>query len=105
MNARWRMLKHGYSDHPLYMPVNFIFLMSYIVFRIIAMGMLLLRNYQVLQLVDTWADPPIVSTCTVISTVLQVLLYLIQLFWFWLIIGAVAKTLQGKKPVIASKDD
>ena len=99
------MLKHGYSDHPLYMPVNFIFLMSYIVFRIIAMGMLLLRNYQVLQLVDTWADPPIVSTCTVISTVLQVLLYLIQLFWFWLIIGAVAKTLQGKKPVIASKDD
>ena len=105
MNLRWKMLKHGMSDSPLYLPVNFVFLMSYIICRVVFMGMCLVRTYQIMHAFDIYSDPPFISTCAIATVALQVMLYLIQLFWFWLIIGAVAKTLQGKKPAIASKDD
>ena len=52
MNFRWRMLKHGQADSIFYIPVNFIFLLSYIIFRIVAMGMLLVRTWQIMQVVD-----------------------------------------------------
>ena len=69
------------------------------------MGMLLLRNYQIQHHFDIFTDPSLVSSCAVASTVLQVGLYIIQLYWFYLIFGAFLRTLQGQKPRIAGKDD
>ena len=87
------------------MLVNAIFFFSYIACRIIFMGLLLLRNYQIQKVFDIFSDPPIVAGCAIISTMLQVGLYLIQLYWFKLIFGAFMRTMQGSKPTIASKDE
>ena len=47
MNMRWRFLKHKMVDHPLYLPLNFGFLMRYLLSRIIFMGGLLVRNFEI----------------------------------------------------------
>jgi len=43
--------------------------------------------------------------CAVLSSVFQVGLYVIQLFWFKLIFGAFLRTIKGEKPRIAKRDD
>ena len=105
MNMRWRMLKHKQAEGLPFMAVNALFFMMYIFVRVVFMGQLLIRNYQIQQAFDIFSDPPIVSVCAVASTALQVMLYLIQLYWFKLIFGAFLSAIQGKKPRIAGKDD
>ena len=95
MNQRWRMIKHGQGEGVVYMLVNAIFFFGYIAARVVFMLVLILRNYQIQHQFDIFSDPPFVSTCAVISTVLQVGLYLIQVYWFKLIFGAFMRTLQG----------
>ena len=86
------------------MLVNGVFLGGYVVARVFFMAWLLFRNYQIQQVFAISSDPQIVYYCAVMSTVLQVCLYLIQMFWFKLIFGAFMRTLKGQKPIIASKD-
>ena len=104
MNHRWRMLKHKQSDGVGFIVVNAIFFFSYLFVRVIFMGMLILRNYQIQHSFDIFSDPPLVSVAAVVSTALQIGLYVIQLYWFYLIFGAFLNTLQGGKPEIKSKD-
>ena len=89
MNHRWRMLKHKQTEG-----LPFI-LMNDVIARIVFMAMLLLRIYQIQSNFSISSDPPLIWTASVISSALQVVLYLIQLFWFKLIFGAFVRTLQG----------
>ena len=82
MNGRWRMIKHGQGEGTTFLLMNALFFFSYVFARIIMMGMLILRNYQIQQHFDISSDPPLIFICAIISTVLQVVLYIIQLFWF-----------------------
>lgn len=95
MNHRWRMLKHKQTEGLPFILMNAIFLMCYVIARIVFMAMLLLRNYQIQSNFSISTDPPLIWTASVISSALQVVLYLIQLFWFKLIFGAFVRTLQG----------
>ena len=95
MNHRWRMLKHKQTEGLPFILMNAIFLMCYVIARIVFMAMLLLRNYQIQSNFSISSDPPLIWTASVISSALQVVLYLIQLFWFKLIFGAFVRTLQG----------
>jgi len=95
MNHRWRMLKHKMSEGTGFIVVNAIFFFSYFFVRVVFMAMLLLRNYQIQHQFDIFSDPAIVSGCAVMSTVLQIGLYVIQLYWFYLIFGAFLRTIQG----------
>ena len=95
MNHRWRMLKHKQTEGLPFIFMNAIFLMCYVIARIVFMAMLLLRNYQIQSNFSISSDPPLIWTASVISSALQVVLYLIQLFWFKLIFGAFVRTLQG----------
>lgn len=100
MNLRWRMLKHKMTEGLPFLVVNAIFMLSYIIVRIVFMLMLLIRNYQIQQVFDIYSDPPAVYSCAIVSLVLQVSLYLIQIYWFKLIVGAFLRTLRGHKPMI-----
>ena len=104
MNFRWRMLKHKMTDGFPFLLINAVFFGSYVVARVFFMAWLLYRNYQIQQVFAISSDPTIVYYCAIMSTVLQVCLYLIQMFWFKLIFGAFMRTLKGGKPQIASKD-
>jgi len=95
MNHRWRMLKHKQTEGLPFLLINAVFLMCYVFARIVFMAMLLLRNYQIQSNFSISSDPPLIWTASVISSALQVVLYLIQLFWFKLIFGAFVRTLQG----------
>jgi len=105
MNARWRMLKHKQAEGTLYMVVNFLFFFGYIVARIVFMAMLLIRNVQVQYRFDIFSDPPLIYVCAVLSTIMQIGLYVIQLFWFKMIFGAFLRALKGEKPRIGKRDD
>ena len=106
MNLRWRMLKHKMTEHSLYLPLNFCFLLSYLFSRILFMGALLVRNWEISQITTLYSHPnELVSSCAITSTAMQVMLYLIQLYWFKLIINAVIRTLEGGKPTSAADTD
>lgn len=47
MNFRWRLLKHKQTEGLAFMAVNFVFLFAYIACRMVFMGTLLVRNYQI----------------------------------------------------------
>ena len=47
MNVRWRLLKHKMTDHWFYLPINFMFMMAYLFSRILFMGALLVRNWEI----------------------------------------------------------
>lgn len=98
MNHRWRMLKHKMTEGFPFLLINAIFLTSYVVARVFFMAWLLYRNYQIQQVFRISSDPDIVYYCAIMSSVLQVCLYLIQMFWFKLIWGAFMRTLKGGKP-------
>ena len=69
-------------------------MLSYLLSRILFMGALLVRNFEISQVTDLYQHPnDFVSACAYMSTTFQVLLYLIQLYWFKLIIGAVIRTI------------
>ena len=104
MNYRWRMLKHKQTEGVFFIVVNAIFFGGYVIARVFFMAWLLFRNFQIQQVFAISSDPPIVYYCAIMSTVLQVCLYLIQMFWFKLIFGAFMRTIKGGKPQIASKD-
>jgi len=89
------MLKHKMSEGTGFIVVNAIFFFSYFFVRVVFMAMLLLRNYQIQHQFDIFSDPAIVAGCAVMSTVLQIGLYVIQLYWFYLIFGAFLRTIQG----------
>ena len=93
MNQRWRMLKHKQTNGLPFMIVNIIFFFGYICARIVFMAMLLLRNYQIQSNFKISEDPPLIYYAAMMSTSLQVCLYLIQIFWFRLIFGAFMRTL------------
>lgn len=95
MNHRWRMLKHKQTEGLSFLVMNAIFLIFYFVARIVFMGALLVRNYQIQNNYSISSEPPLIWEAAVMSTVLQVILYLIQLFWFRLIFGALVRTIQG----------
>ena len=105
MNHRWRMLKHKQTQGFAFMAINAVFFLSYFLVRVVFMFMLILRNYQVQQTFDIFSDPPLIYCSAVMASSLQLGLYVIQLYWFYLIFGALMRTLQGQKPMIASKDD
>ena len=105
MNMRWRMLKHKQATGFPFMAINALFFVMYIFVRVVFMGQLLIRNYQIQKSFDIFSDPPLVAGCAIASTALQVMLYLIQLYWFKLIFGAFMSAIQGKAPRIAGKDD
>lgn len=77
MNHRWRMLKHKRTEGFPFMFVNSVFLISYVMARVFFMAWLLYRNYQIQQVFSISADPQIVYYCAILSTLLQVSLYLI----------------------------
>ena len=77
MNMRWRFLKHKMADGNVYMVINAIFFFSYFGCRVIFMAALILRNVQIQQSFDIFSDPGLVSGAAVVSSVLQVALYLI----------------------------
>ena len=94
MNFRWRMLKHKMTEHWGYLPINFMFMMSYVVSRIVFMGALLVRNWEISQTTTLYSHPDqLVKVSAITSTVMQVMLYCIQIFWFRLIIHAVIRTI------------
>ena len=105
MNWRWRMLKHKMTEGFGFMLVNAIFFFGYFFCRIVFMAMLLLRNVQVQYRFSIFSDPPVVYGCAILSTVFQIGLYLIQLFWFKAIFGAFLRTIQGGAPKIGKRDD
>ena len=105
MNQRWRMLKHKQTEGLPFLIINAIFLMCYVMARIVFMATLIVRNYQIQSNFSISSDPAPIYMVACICTAMQVALYLIQLFWFRLIFGAFLRTLQGQKPMIASKDD
>lgn len=104
MNHRWRMLKHKMTEGCGFMLVNAVFFLGYVVARVVFMAVLLYKNYQIQQVFAISSDPPIVYYCAIASTVLQFMLYVIQMFWFKLIFGAFMRTMKGGKPQIASRD-
>ena len=44
MNMRWFMLKHGMSEHWLYLPMNITFALSFFLSRIVFIAMIFTRN-------------------------------------------------------------
>ena len=86
------------------MLVNAVFFFVYFIARVVFMAVLLYKNYQIQQVFAISSDPPIVYYAAVASTVLQFVLYVIQMFWFKLIFGAFMRTMKGGKPQIASRD-
>jgi len=109
MNFRWRMLKHRLTNHVLWMPSNFLFMLSYIVCRILFMAILLWRNYEIHQtshLQNMSQDPTLVYVCALIGNFLQIGLYMIQIYWFRLIVGAFLRAMFGDgKTEVKGKDD
>ena len=45
MNYRWFMLKHGATDHPLYLPVQALFAICFFLSRVVFMLMMVIRNF------------------------------------------------------------
>ena len=105
MNHRWRMIKHGQGEGLFFMVINALFFFSYIFARIVFMAMLLLRNYQVQTKFDIFSDPQIITVCAIVSSLMQVALYCIQLVWFKLIFGAFLMAIKGEKPRIQNRDN
>ena len=87
--------------------MNAAFFFSYVFARVLIMGMLILRNYQIQQHFDISSDPKLIYICAIISTVLQVVLYVIQLWWFQMIAATCMRTMVGgsKKATIDKRDE
>ena len=86
MNLRWRLLKHKMTEHWLFIPANLMFFIAYIVSRLFFMLALLVRNFQIYEVANLFNHPnEAVKYCSIVTTGMQVTLYLLQIWWFRLI--------------------
>lgn len=99
MNLRWRLLKHKMTEHWLFIPANLMFFVAYIISRLFFMLALLIRNYQIYPIANIFNHPnKLVASCAILTTGMQIILYLLQLYWFKLILQAFMRALAGGKP-------
>ena len=97
MNMRWRLLKHKLTEHWTYLPANFAFFFAYLCCRIVFMGALLVRTYEMSMKTSLYSHPnPFVVASTWIAVGFQVMLYMIQVYWFYLICIAMQRAIMGK---------
>lgn len=52
MNIRWFMLKHGKSEHYMFLPVSFLFALCFLLSRVVFMFMIQVRNIQAHYIFD-----------------------------------------------------
>lgn len=95
MNIRWFMLKHGFADHWSFLPVSYWFMACFFFSRVVFMLMVFVRNVEAHYLYDWQDQHPILVGLQVATDLLLGALYLLQLYWFWLIIKVVIKAITG----------
>ena len=95
MNYRWFMLKHKATDHPLYMPTQAGFAISFFLSRIVFMLMMLIRNFQMHYVFDIFEQHWSFVVVQITTDAMLTLLYLLQVYWFKLIVNMVLRTLSG----------
>ena len=96
MNCRWFMLKHDLADHALFMPVNFVFMLTFFLTRVVFMLLILIRNAHAHTLFGLTDQGPVFMFMQAATDTLLFALYLLQLWWFWGIAKVVYKTVIGQ---------
>ena len=91
MNIRWTMLKHGLSEHFLYLPINLAFAMSFFLSRVVFMFMIVVRNYHANTLLTQ------TTYFQTTNNILLLLIYFLQLYWFYAILKMLVKAIVGSE--------
>ena len=97
MNLRWFMIKHKMADHAMFLPVSLLFMSSFFVSRVVMMGTSVFRAFQSYSFYDIAKQPGWMEFFSYYTYLQLVLLYLLQIYWFWLILAVVIKTASGDK--------
>ena len=95
MNYRWFMLKHQATDHPVYMPIQAAFALSFFLSRVLFMLMMLIRNFEMHYKYDIFNQHISFVIIQISTDTMLTLLYLLQLYWFKLIVSMVLRAVSG----------
>ena len=105
MNIRWRLLKHKMADHWGFIAASVSFMVVFFFSRVVLMLMLLIRIVG-LRLGTNWrvGHHPVTYVIALSGEFCQLLIYLLQLFWFYMIFRNFYRTLIGGYKDKAYKD-
>ena len=84
MNIRWRFLKHKMADHTGFYVASCSFMVVFFFSRVLLMLMLLIRIVE-LRMQTDWrvGYHPLTYVVALFAEFFQLLIYLLQLWWFW----------------------
>lgn len=95
MNIRWRMLKHKMTESPLFIAISMAFMMVFFCSRVIYMLWVTIRILEINQTFPFAKQHPVIYVCMIIAESCEVLLYLLQVWWFYVIFMNFVKTVTG----------
>ena len=95
MNVRWRLLKHKQTEHWAFVPASVTFMICFFFSRVVFMLMLIIRLVDAHHVFDIRNEEPYIIAAYVATDALQVMLYLLQIYWFQLIFMNFYKTVTG----------
>jgi hypothetical protein len=95
MNTRWRLLKHKMPDHWLFMAASAGFTLAFFCSRVFFMLVLTVRMFQMNFQFPSSEMHPLIYLMTVAFELCQVLIYSLQLWWFYQIVIVFYRTATG----------
>ena len=95
MNIRWRLLKHKMTESPMFFATSVVFMIVFFCSRVIFMLMVTFRIFEINYTVPVHKQHPAIYLAMIIAEICQVLLYALQVWWFYVIFMNFVKTITG----------